>query len=455
MSELYDEELWQPGWDETPESFRAQLELVTEQRHKREFVIAVADAVVRTRVRDEAKRITDAEKVDEAPIPEPTGLSALLVEDDDVEAWRMDGLWPANGNVLLAAGAKSGKTTTVGNVVRCLADGDRFLNAYAVEKLLPGETVAILDYEMPRRKVRQWLLEQNIENPDRVVVWTERGRATQFDVRNDAVRVKWVARLHEANVKVWVIDCLSPILSACGIEENDNTAVGAILDGINTVAVAAGVQEVLLVHHMGHGAERSRGASRLVGWPDVNWRLIRPKDEKNPNAEPDPEGPRYFAANGRDVDVREGRLVFNDANRHLLYMEGGRKRDELTTNIGKLLVWVRENPDVSGRQIEARMKELAVGREAARRALKAAVSKGYLVERDLGGRKMGHTITTSGRMQIMGMADTPATDDEILSGIAGAEDIPCPTEGCGYHIQPAEQADGRRVCSLCRQEQAA
>lgn len=452
MTDL-DEEVWLPGWDDTPESFEQQRLRITEQRHRRQYVATLADEVVRLRARREAKRIVDAEEVDESPIAEPTSLVALFGEDDETDAWRMDGLWPAGGNVLLAAGAKCGKTTTIGNVIRCLVDGDRFLGAYAVEKLLPGQVVAILDYEMPRRKVKQWLMDQNIQNPAGVVVWTERGRATQFDVRVDSVRVKWVARLAAAQVKVWVIDCLSPILSALGIEENDNTAVGAVLDGINTVAVAAGVEEVLLVHHMGHGAERSRGASRLIGWPDVNWRLIRPKDEKNPNAEPDPDGPRYFAALGRDVDVREGRLVYNDTTRHLLYVEGGRKRDELTTNIGKVLVYVRDNPGVSGRQIEQRMKDIQVGREACRRALKACVSKGYLDEEDQGRRKMGHTITASGRMQIMGMADDPPSDDEILSGIAGAENVPCPTDGCGYHIHPSAWADGHRLCGLCRQEQ--
>lgn len=452
MSDL-DEELFPPGWDETPESFEERRKLITEQRHKREFVSELAREVVRQRVREEAKRILAAERADDAPIPEPTTLPTFLCEDDECETWRMEGLWPANGNVLLVAGAKCGKTTVVGNVVRCLADGDRFLNAYAVEKLLPGETVAILDYEMPRRKVRQWLNEQGIENPDRVVVWTERGRATQFDVRVDAVRVKWVARLHAAGVKVWVIDCLSPILSALGIEENDNTGVGAVLDGINTVAVAAGVDEVLLVHHMGHGPERSRGASRLIGWPDVNWRLIRPKDDRNPNAEPDPEGPRYFAANGRDVDVREGRMVFNEANRHLLYVEGGRKRDELTTNIGKLLVVVRDEPDISGRQTEERLKGQAVGRDAARRALSAAVSKGYVTEVTMGGNKTGHTISSVGRMQIVGMADTSPSDDDILSGLAGAEKVPCATDGCDYGIHPSAHADGHRICGLCLEEQ--
>lgn len=440
-----EEELWPPGWDATPQSVEEQRKAIIEQRHLRNYVSAVADEVLRQRARREAKRVVDAENVCAEPIPTPAFLDDLLAEEDEEDAWRMEGVWPAGGTVLLAAGAKSGKTTTTGNVVRCLVDGDRFLGVHAVEKVLPHQTVAVLDYEMPRRKVKAWLRDQNIQNQQSIVVWTERGRAGQFDPRDESSRAKWVAALQEVNVKVWIIDCLSPILSALGIDENNNTEVGAVLDGINTIAAAAEVDEVLLIHHMGHGAERSRGASRLVGWPDVNWRLMWPKDDRNPNAEPDPNGPRYFAAFGRDVDVREGRLVHDSATRHLTYMEGGRKSDAATVNLGKLLVFVRDNPRLGTRKLQDGLTAQLGGRDTVRSTLKTAVEKGYVLALSAPGNSLEHTITPIGRAQIRALSiDPPANTEPPADEIT--ERVEC---GCGYYITAQAYAAGARSCIEC------
>lgn len=441
-----DEENWPPGWDSDPESIEAQRTAITEQRHRKNYVSAVAEEIVRLRSRRDAKRIVDAESVTDEPLPPPAFLDDLLGEDDEEDLWRMEGVWPAGGTVLLAAGAKSGKTTTTGNVVRCLVDGDRFLGVHAVEKVLPGQTVAVLDYEMPRRKVKQWLRDQNIQNQQSVVVWTERGRAGQFDPRDETSRAKWAAALRSVSVKVWIIDCLSPILSALGIDENNNTEVGAVLDGINTIAAAAEVDEVLLIHHMGHGAERSRGASRLVGWPDVNWRLMWPKDDKNPNAEPDPNGPRYFAAYGRDVDVREGRLVYESTTRHLTYMEGGRKTDADTVGLGKLLVYIRDHPGLGVRGLQDGATSLLGGRDTVRKLLKTATTKGYVLALAARANSLEHSITMLGRAQILGMSANPPTEEALLTGEATAENVPC---GCGYYITAKAYGAGARSCIEC------
>ncbi len=449
-----DDDLWPEGWDATPESVEAQKKAVTEQRHLRNYVISLADEVVRLRARREAKRIVDLENATDEPINPPVPLADLLDEDDEEESWRVEGLWPSGGTVLFAAGAKAGKTTTVGNIIRCLVDGDRFLGVHTTFPVDSGQTVGVLDYEMPRNKVKAWLRDQRIKNKASAVIWTERGRANLFDPRDETKRARWVQALIAAAVKVWVIDCLSPILSALGIEENNNTEVGAVLDGINAIAAAAGVIDVLLIHHMGHGAERSRGASRLVGWPDVNWRLLRPKDEKNPNAEPDPDAPRFFSAYGRDVDVREGRLVYEPATRHLNYVEGGRKQDEATSNLRKVLITVRDTPKMSGRKVEDRLKELGVGRDPGRKALKTAIDKGYVDLVEHGANRTEHTITSTGRMQIAASGPNPVSDDDINSGLAGQPKVDCPTEGCGYYIHPTAWADGARLCGLCVQEAA-
>ncbi|GGN39286.1 hypothetical protein FHR83_006748 [Actinoplanes campanulatus] len=408
------------------------------------YLAMLAEEILRTRARREARQFVDAELADVSPLELPVSLTDLLGEDDEQDSWRMSGLWPSGARILLAAGAKSGKTTTVGNVVRCLADGDRFLGIADVEPVAPGRTVAVLDYEMPRAKVRGWLRDQRIRNTDAVLVWTERGRAGRFDTRDRAARVLWVERLRTANVSVWVIDCLSPVLSALGIDENNNTEVGAVLDGINTIAAEAGIDDVLLIHHMGHGAERSRGASRLIGWPDVNWKLTRQRDEKDPSAEPDPNATRYFSAYGRDVDVREGRLVFESESRHLTYMEGGRKQDDDTVALGKLLVFVRDHPGLGTRGLQEGAAALLGSRDTVRKALKAATAKGYVVAADAPRNGLQHTISALGRGQILALSSVPVSDAEFLAGPRG--NVVC---DCGYYITSAAFEAGARSCIEC------
>jgi hypothetical protein len=68
---------------------------------------------------------------------------------------------------------------------------------------------------------------------------------------------------------------------------------------IDELLLEAGIDEALVVHHMGHSGERARGDSRLRDWPDVEWRLMRQDD--------DPASPRFLTAYGRDIDVPERR----------------------------------------------------------------------------------------------------------------------------------------------------
>ncbi|WP_033338895.1 ATP-binding protein [Catenuloplanes japonicus] len=408
------------------------------------------DEVMRQRARRDARRLLDSEDGKTVEVPEPTLLTTLLDEEDETEAWRIQGVWPRGGHVLLAAGAKAGKTTTTGNTVRVLVDGAPFLGIYPVEPVRDEETVAVLDFEMPRRGVKRWLADQGIINKHCVAVWTERGKAARFDLRDVEIRAKWVERLKAANVKVWIIDCLSPVLSALGISENDNTEVGQLLDGLTSAAAEADVDEVLLIHHMGHGAERSRGASRLIGWPDVNWRILRQRDEKDPNAEPAPDSPRFFSAYGRDVDVREGRLLHDSRTRHLTFVEGGRKATEQSEALAKLLVYVRDNQGQSADAIEKKLKVQGVGRNDVRKALADAVSRGYVLVVPGRSNSRLHDITGTGRATLALLSGADPDDVDMSTP---DERTWCQQDRA--HITPADVAAGHVLCRACRIEQEA
>jgi hypothetical protein len=290
----------------------------------------------------------------DAPEPDPPamiGLGALLDEPDEDEQWRVHGLIPAGGNALLIAQAKSGKTTWINNLVRCLADWSPFLTEDVdgvgdlgmVTPLMEGETVAVVDLELDRRTIRRWLRTQRIENTDRVLIESLRGRTGVLDLKDPRRRRVWAEHLRSHNVKVLVIDCLGPLLAFYGAEENSNTEVGQILAALEALKREADVQELILVHHAGHSGERARGASRLRDWPDVEIRLMIEGSE-DPRFEPAPDAARYIAARGRDVSLRERKLAFNTLTGRLsLASEGGNRaqaknaaqREALLERIGK------------------------------------------------------------------------------------------------------------------------
>lgn len=199
------------------------------------------------------------------PLSSSVSLSELLAEPDMPTPYRIEGLLPLGGRVVMAAQYKSGKTVTVNNLVRCLVDGDQFLARYSTAPVT-GK-VAIVDTEMDRGMLRRWLKEQGIARHDRVQVELLRGRLTEFDILSPTGRDKWVEHFRSLGVDVLILDCLRPILDAFGL--NENTDAGTFLVAIDELAKRAGIRELVVVHHMGHGAERARGSSRLRDWPDV------------------------------------------------------------------------------------------------------------------------------------------------------------------------------------------
>lgn len=351
MHSMLDGEEGTGGTDEPPTGIEAQLRGLDPAvyRHARDIW-----------ARREAEKALRKIDIPEPDPPAMTGLAALLDEPDEDEQWRVQGLIPAGGNALLIAQAKSGKTTWINNLARCLADWSPFLtedvdnvgDLGTVTPLLEGETLAIVDLELDRRTIRRWLRTQKIVNTDRVLVESLRGRTGVLDIRDAARRRAWAGHLASHNVKVLVVDCLGPLLAYYGADENSNTEVGQILAALEALKHEAGVQELILVHHAGHNGERSRGASRLRDWPDVEIRLMIEGSE-DPRFEPAPDAPRYIAARGRDVALRERKLAFNPLNQRLsLAQEGGnRAQVKQTKQREGLMAVLRKKPGSSQRDL--------------------------------------------------------------------------------------------------------
>ncbi len=332
------------------------------------------DRVVRAIQREKDAELTLDGSSEDAAAYEFTSLTDLLAEPDQEVTYRIDGLLPAGGRVLCAAQFKAGKTTLRNNLVRSLADGVPFLDHFTVAPLQADESVAVIDIEMDRGQVRHWLRDQQIGNTERVQVRTLRGEASSFNIMNPTVRGQWAAHLRMCNAKVLLFDCLRPVLDALALDENHD--VGRFLVAFDALVNDAEVEEAVVIHHMGHAGERSRGDSRLRDWPDAEWRLVY-EDARTGQA--GSAIPRYFSAVGRDVDVPESRLEYDPGTRHLS-VSGGSRADARQAATALAIFGVIEQADkpLNSSQIEARMAELGYAQGDVRAALKHACRDGSI-----------------------------------------------------------------------------
>ncbi len=269
----------------------------------------MADEVAQQRIQDIKQGFR------EMPANVTIGLSELLLKDLPDQLFTIQDLWPRHGNVLFAAEAKTGKSTTIANLIRVLCDGGDFLNYehFRVVQVPAGKTIALLDLEMNERRIRDELQVQHIRHPEKLLVSVLRGRSQTFDFTNDDQRNEWIQYLKNNNVHTLIIDPIAPLLAQLGVDENDNFGVTKLFNLLDKVKTEAGITDMMVVHHTGHSAEgRPRGASRFKDWPDAVWMLRKESDA--PGAE------RHLKAYGRDVSLDWG-LVRMDTNKRLSFEE--------------------------------------------------------------------------------------------------------------------------------------
>lgn len=321
------------------------------------------------RVDREAKRRLDELEHPSLAPPPIKGLTALLAEPDLPTPYRIDQLSPAGGRTLLAAQYKAGKSSTVGNLIRSLVDGDPFLGRFNICET--SRSLVLIDTELSENTLRLWLRQQGINNTAAVAdVMSLRGKLGSFNIVDDRTRAQWATRLADLGADYLILDCLRPALDAIGLDEHSD--VGIFLTAFDALLDEAGVPDALLVHHMGHSGERSRGDSRLQDWPDSIWTIVR--ENENPASD------RFFRAYGRDVDLPEGRLIFNTENRHLTFNPGSRgdtKVEAAALAVIDLLAYTARTSGeaLSGNAIESQLKG-EHGQKNVRQALERLFERG-------------------------------------------------------------------------------
>lgn len=257
-------------------------------------------------------------------------------------------------------------TTFTGNLTRSLVDGTPFLSGWKVH---PVGRVCILDFEMSPSTARRWLGKQGIRNRKSVYLVSLRGKASTFNILDPVVRRAWEKRLAARDIDYLILDCLRPALDALGLDEHRDA--GKFLGPLDALLNEAGIGEACVVHHMGHGGERSRGDSRLRDWPDVEWRLMREDDR--------PNSPRYVTAFGRDVDIPEHKLQYDDESKHLTAVTGSRLDLEADAALVAVLgILEHQGEAVSGRVIESALKGSDHSRSSIRAAVKLGVRRGLI-----------------------------------------------------------------------------
>ena len=329
------------------------------------------------------KRELEAEERGTITFPESLTLRELLAQPDEPTPWCVTDWQPKNSRVILAAQFKAGKTTLVANFMRALIDGDPFLDKYVVT---PVEgTIALLDFEMSADQLKRWYRDQHIQDTNCLVIFPLRGLAASFNIVDKQVRADWVLRLRARGVTYLVVDCLRPILDGLGLDEHHD--VGVFLVALDELLVEAGIPDALVVHHMGHTNERSRGDSRLRDWPDVEWRLIRKDD--------DPASARFITAYGRDVDIEEQQLGYDAVTRRLTVVGGSRRDAKIDEAVPAVLAFICAAAEPPGRNaILKGLKDSGHATNVLKAAIKSGIARGSIVTKPGKQGAQLHSIVT-------------------------------------------------------------
>ncbi len=329
----------------------------------------VAREVARLRVMEDARRQLARERAG-GPASFDAGTLAELLAQPAEPAWRVDGLIPAVAGTLLVAQRKTGKTTLVLNLARCLITGEPFLGRFDVEPV--AGRVALLNFEVSGATLARWAYDAGLP-ADRLFVVNVRGRRNPFGHPDDREALARLLRSQETETVI-----VDPFGRAyAGASQNDAGEVGEWLTELDTFARAeVGARDIVLAAHAGWNGERTRGSSALEDWADVVMTLTRTQDLR---------AARYLRAEGRDVELDEDELIYDAPSRTLsLSGAGSRATVANTRRMGDLIAAVidivAKRPGITGRAIEAALREAEIPHQKGdhSKALAQAVNDGAL-----------------------------------------------------------------------------
>lgn len=299
------------------------------------------------RARDEAQAIHAAERAASEQIPpfDAGFLSEVLARPQE-PAHRAEGIIPAEAGTLIVAQRKTGKTTLQLNLARSLLTGEDFLGRFPVTPI--AGIVGFLNYEVSGAQLSAWAHEHRVPE-DRLFLVNLRGRRNPLAHAID--RQTLAARMRELQVETLFVDPFGRAYT--GTSQNDAGEVGTWLADLDRFARGdIGVRDVILAAHAGWGGERSRGSTALEDWADSIITITRDEDQL-----------RYLRAEGRDVDIPEDQLDYDETARRLTLAGAGSrkvaaKQRQAEGLIPTVLELLRDTPAMSGNQLDNAIKAL-------------------------------------------------------------------------------------------------
>jgi len=347
---------------------------------------AVEEKLFGARAAREAKRIIMEEECPSQPIPPVAPLNELLDEPDEETQFRVEGWQPFGTKILIVGQAKAGKSHLAHNLIHALADGSKFLKSAKTNKV--EGNIALLDFELSRAMGRRWLRKQGFKHPEKVHTWWMRGSGNSFNILDPAIRREWSALFAEANISYVVLDCLRPVMDALGLDEHNQA--GKFFGAFEALLKDAGIEEAAIVHHMGHGGERSRGDSRIVDWPDAQWWLTL----ENIN---DQTSPRFLRAFGREINREEQKVIFEAETGHMHITRGSRSNGPALEALEGVLQMLRETgEEMSQLGVLKGMKDTGHSRANLLAALRIGIDQGKLALSRGGRNTMLYSLGSGG-----------------------------------------------------------
>lgn len=240
---------------------------------EREYARLKAQEEARQRLRKEQA----AELIGEAGEVRIFSGTEFMGQELPTNPGRIAGLWNWEGHAQLNAKSKAGKSTLTHNIMESLTTGRPFLNMFDV--IAVQGNITLMDFELPQSKLQEYLGYLDIDMRRVNVVPMRDVGPHQFDPRDPDNLKEWAEKLRAANTEVLIVDCLSPIVDAHGIDNNTN-AVAQLIRAIHRLCALAGVQESLILDHQSEksnsaGGTSSMGYSGKMGIYDNNWTLVK------------------------------------------------------------------------------------------------------------------------------------------------------------------------------------
>lgn len=196
--------------------------------------------------------------------------------------YRIPDLLTTEGNVLISAFRKTGKTSLILNLIAALTSEENFLGSLPC-KALPGPVVYV-NLELHQSMLWQYCQEMGMQVDNKqVLIQDYRGYSNKYQWPDDEWRSQYTKMLTSVGASALIIDPIHPLLVSGMVDSNSNDEARLALELLGEIARDAELAHLFVIDHTGK-ADRTtaRGASSKEDWADVLWNIGMDADGSSP-----------------------------------------------------------------------------------------------------------------------------------------------------------------------------